>query len=77
MFPNGWAWCQIGGNYPKTTDSAPYFLKDDKTCVLEVKLEPDMRYHIWINFPPEHMAFRDLDNEPAVPYLLSFETTSA
>jgi hypothetical protein len=76
MFTHSWSWCSAGGNYPGTTKENPRFLKDNKTCVLKVKLEPDMRYHVWINLPPEYMSFRDLDNNPAVPYLLTFETKS-
>lgn len=77
MFPYGFAWCSAGGNLPETPDKDySHFLSDQKTCVLTVRLEPGMRYHIWINLPPEFLAFRDLDNTPAVPYLFTFETKS-
>lgn len=74
MMPRCWSWCSISEHsYPETVES-PYFLKGNKTCVLKVKLESEKRYAIWINIPPKYLGFRDLDNNPAVPFLLTFVT---
>jgi hypothetical protein len=75
MITHSYAWCQVDGNYPETNETDPYFLKDDRTCVLEVKLKPNRRYSIWLNLPPEYMTFSDVDGNSAVPYLLTFETS--
>ena len=50
-----------------------HYLKDRRTCVLPVSLEPGKTYGMWIN-SGEHMAFRDTYQHPAVPYLLVFRT---
>ena len=50
-----------------------HFMKDGRTCVLPVKLEPGKTYAMWIN-SQKHNAFRDTGNNSAVPYLLVFET---
>ncbi len=51
----------------------PYYLKDRRTIVLPVKLARGRTYAMWIN-SAEHNSFRDRGSNPAVPYLLVFET---
>jgi len=48
--------------------------KDKRTIVLPVTLQPKKTYAIWINSSGKHNSFRDANNNPAVPYLLAFET---
>ena len=48
-------------------------LKDKRTCVVKVKLEPGKTYAIWLNSEKFH-NFKDADGRPAVPYLLVFQT---
>jgi len=68
-----WSWVML------TKDSFPLivgqarFLEDRRTCVVQVKLEPGKTYAIWLN-SENHNSFRDTDNNPAVPYLLVFQT---
>ncbi len=50
-----------------------HYLKDKRTCVLPVKLDPRKTYAMWLN-SQKYNAFRDTDNNPAVPYLLVFQT---
>jgi hypothetical protein len=54
-------------------DGKPKYLKDKRTCVLPVKLEPGHTYILWVN-TAEFQNFADEDKHPAVPYLLAFRT---
>ena len=47
--------------------------KDSRTIVLPVTLQPKKTYAVWINSGKLN-AFRDTSGNPAVPYLLVFET---
>ena len=68
-----WSWVMISKeSFPKITGEVKY-LKDKKTCVAPVNLEPGKTYAIWFN-SKKYNAFRDTDNNPAVPYLLVFQT---
>ena len=68
-----WSWVMISKDtFPRIAGDVKY-LKDKKTCVAPVNLEPGKTYVIWFN-SQNHNAFRDTDNNPAVPYLLVFQT---
>ena len=68
-----WSWCSIGmESFPKMAGD-PEFLKDKRTCVLPVALEPDKTYVIWINLA-EYQSFQDPEGHPCVPYQLVFKT---
>jgi hypothetical protein len=49
--------------------------KDERTAWLEVALEPDTTYAIWVGREEEE-GFFDLDGIQAMPYLLTFRTAS-
>ncbi len=69
-----WSWCsQSPDTFPKIDKSKIRFLKDKRTCVLPVTLEPDRTYVIWIN-TQKHTHFQDTERNPAIPYLLVFQT---
>ncbi|MDH3739118.1 MAG: Ig-like domain-containing protein [Alphaproteobacteria bacterium] len=72
---NMWSWViHSEGSFPEVAGQARY-LADGRTNVLPVKLYPGRKYAIWFNSPNyKHSAFRDRANNPAVPYLLVFET---
>jgi len=73
MTKNMWAWCsQSPDTFPKAGKNIRY-LKDKRTCVLPVTLEPGKTYVIWIN-TGKFNEFRDTENNPAPPYLLVFQT---
>ena len=73
MQDGSWSWSAWGEEYyPETTGSAHY-LEDGRTCALPVKLKPGRVYAIWLNSGKFH-DFKDTDGQPAVPYLLIFET---
>ena len=68
-----WAVCQISNEtFPKTGKNIHY-LKDKRTCVVPVTLEPNKTYVLWFN-RGKFNSFRDTANNPAVPYLLVFKT---
>lgn len=68
-----WSWVKADqGAFPQITGPVR-FLKDGRTCVAPVRLEPGKSYAIWFN-RGRFNAFRDTGGRPAVPYLLVFET---
>ena len=75
MTEDMWPWViHTEDTFPEIAGEVRY-LADQRTCVAPVKLYPGRTYAIWFNSPNYvHNAFRDRDNNPAVPYLLVFET---
>ena len=70
-----WSWVMISKeSFPQIVGEVKY-LSDKRTCVAKVKLEPGKTYAVWFN-SEKHNAFRDTNNNPAVPYLLVFQTTN-
>jgi Bacterial Ig-like domain len=73
MMDGSWSWSQLSDeSFPKITGK-PKYLKDKRTCVVSVKLEPGKTYAIWLN-SEKFDNFKDADGRPAVPYLLVFKT---
>jgi hypothetical protein len=52
----------------------PHYLADGRTCVVKVELEPGKTYVTWLN-TEKFRNFKDKHGQPAVPYLLVFETS--
>lgn len=73
MMEGNWSWVQVSKETFPTSTGQPRYLKDMKTCVLPVALEPGRTYVIWIN-SEKFSSFTDTDGRPAIPYLLVFET---
>ncbi|MCK4538891.1 MAG: hypothetical protein KAV42_08870 [Candidatus Krumholzibacteria bacterium] len=68
-----WSWCGVqDDSFPALSGDTEY-LKDNRTCVLHVALEPEKTYAIWINVD-KFLSFQDPGGHPAVPYLLVFRT---
>jgi hypothetical protein len=70
-----WSWCGIDEKSFPRCPTGPQYLDDKRTCVLNVALEPETTYAIWIN-TDEFRSFQDPAEHPAVPYLLVFKTGS-
>ena len=68
-----WAVVQTSKTTFPTIDGKIRYLDDKRTCVVPVKLEPGKTYVLWFN-QGRFNSFRDTDNNPAVPYLLVFQT---
>lgn len=74
MADGSWSWATVSADsFPGTPDGKPRFLDDGKTCVLPVKLRPGKTYAVWVN-SQKFQNFKDRDGNPAVPYLLAFQT---
>ena len=73
MTDGSWSWSQLSDeSFPKV-DGKPKYDKDNRTCVLPVKLQPGKTYAVWINSEKFH-DFKDTKGQLAVPYLLVFKT---
>ena len=73
MTEDMWSWVMVSKEtFPQIVGKIR-FLNDRRTCVAPVRLEPGKTYAIWLN-SENHNAFRDKKNNPAVPYLLVFQT---
>jgi len=68
-----WSWVIVTKELFPPIAGDVHFLKDKRTCVLPVKLEPNKTYAMWIN-SQNHNSFKDTSNNAAVPYLLVFQT---
>src|SRR3954470_24171364 len=73
MLDKSWSWGQISDETAVKSTGKPHYLKDGKTCVLPVKLEPGHTYVVQLNALDGHFAnFKDERRQPAVAYLLVF-----
>ena len=68
-----WAVVQTSKETFPKVDGKIHYLDDKRTCVVPVKLEPGKTYVVWFN-RGKFNSFRDTENNPAVPYLLVFQT---
>ena len=73
MADQSWSWSSAWQNSDPKSLGKPHYEANHKTCVMKVKLEPGKTYGWWINSPKFH-GFQDLQNHPAIPYLLTFKT---
>ena len=72
MNPNSYSWVKVSDDtFPEMSGDVHF--KNHYSCVAPVRLEPGKTYVIWFN-SKEHANFKDLDGNPAVPYLLVFQT---
>ena len=73
MTQDMWSWVIVSKeSFPQIVGDVRY-LEDKRTCVAPVKLKAGKTYAIWFN-SVKYNAFRDENNNPAVPYLLVFQT---
>jgi len=73
MMDDSWSWIQLSDETIPKIIGKPKYLKDKRTCVVSVKLEPGKTYAIWLN-SEKFGNFKDADGRSAVPYLLVFKT---
>ena len=71
-----WSVCQISNETFPKTGKGIHYLKDKRTIVVPVELEPEKTYVLWFN-RGKFNSFRDTKNNAAVPYLLVFRTGKA
>ncbi|SIN76766.1 RNA polymerase sigma-70 factor, ECF subfamily [Singulisphaera sp. GP187] len=73
MMNKSWSWAQHSKKTFPELAGEPSYTKDERTCVLPVKLEPSKTYALWLN-SPKFGNFKDAEGRSAVPYLLIFHT---
>ena len=73
MQDGAWSWATLSKESFPTLDGKPKYLRDKRTCVLPVKLEPGKTYAVWVN-SEKFDNFKDAGGRSAVPYLLVFKT---
>ena len=73
MTVDSWSWAQMSKETFPEIVGKPKYLDDQKTCFVDVKLEPRKTYVVWIN-SQEFSGFKDAEGNPAVPFLLVFQT---
>jgi len=76
MADGSWSWSTAWDNSMPNSIGAPRYLADHRTCVLKVRLEPGKTYGWWLN-SEKFKGFKDQSGQPAVPYLLMFQTAPA
>lgn len=73
MTDQSWSWSTAWQNSTPQLLGKPRYERDQRTCVLKVKLEPNKTYAWWLN-SANFKNFKDQQGHPAVPYLLVFQT---
>ena len=73
MRDGAWSWVQMSKESFPELQGDPKYLKDGRTCVVDVKLKPNQTYAIWLN-SSKFQNFKDPQDRPAVPYFLVFKT---
>jgi hypothetical protein len=74
MADGSWSWSSAWQGAAPESVGKPGYEADGKTCVLQVRLEPNTTYGYWLN-SEKFKSFKDATGRPAVPYLLAFQTT--
>lgn len=68
----GFSWTGGGPNFPEGTGK-PYWMPDQKTCVLPVRLQPNWSYRLGLN-SPSHKNFRSASGTPLQQVVWQFST---
>ena len=73
MTAGSWSWSAAWENSSPELIGQPHYESDSRTCVVKAKLEPGRTYALWLN-TEKFQNFTDKAGQPAVPYLLIFQT---
>ena len=73
MLDGSWSWSALDEESAPQTIAGPKYLDDRRTCVLPVRLQPGKIYALWLN-SEKFKNFQDRAGQPALPYLLIFQT---
>ncbi len=73
MSDGSWSWSTAWEDSTPESVGAPHYLDDHRTCVVKVRLAAGKSYGWWLN-SEKFKNFRDQAGQPAVPYLLTFQT---
>jgi serine/threonine protein kinase len=73
MADGSWSWSTAWQDSTPESIEPPHYLADQRTCVMKVRLDPGRTYGWWLN-SEKFKNFTDQAGQPAVPYLLTFQT---
>jgi serine/threonine protein kinase len=73
MTDQSWSWTTAWPDSAPVMIGEPRYEPDQRTCVIQVRLEPGRTYAWWLN-SENFQNFQDQNGRPAVPYLLIFQT---
>jgi len=73
MTDRSWSWTAAWADSIPQRIGGPRYEPDQRTCVIRVNLEPSKTYAYWLN-SSSYQNFKDEKGNPAVPYLLIFQT---
>ncbi len=73
----GMSWTGRESDYPPTPEGRPAYWRNQRTCVLPVKLQPGHFYRVDINPGPPWQNFRGTDGRTAAQAVLYFTTQRA
>jgi serine/threonine protein kinase len=73
MTDGSWSWSTAWQDSTPESVEPPHYLADQRTCVMKVRLDPGRTYGWWLN-SGKFKNFTDQAGQPAVPYLLTFQT---
>lgn len=73
MLDGGWSCVNLSKETFPAVAGDPKYDRDKRTFVLPVKLEPGKTYAVLLN-TEKYKNFKDAKGNPAMPYLLVFET---
>jgi hypothetical protein len=66
-----------GGAFPELAGDTPIAFRDERTCVVRVKLAPETAYGLGLNSPMRQGFKSAADGTPATPFELRFQTGAA
>jgi RNA polymerase sigma-70 factor (ECF subfamily) len=75
MADRSWSFCEPWAGANAAMIDGPAYQSDKRTVVVKVRLEPAKTYAYWLN-TERFQNFRDQTGNPAVPYLLVFQTSA-
>ncbi len=73
MTDGSWSWCNAWKDSVPELIGPPHYEPDGRTCVVKTKLEAGRTYAFWLN-SEKFKNFTDQSGQPAIPYLLNFQT---
>lgn len=73
MMDESWSWSTAWEGSTPESAGQPTYDESHRTCSLTVDLEPGRTYAYWLN-SQKFSGFQDTQGQPAVPYLLIFQT---
>jgi hypothetical protein len=72
MFQGNYSWVTMD-DVTQVDGSNPHW-DDDRTAVIDVSLEANTTYGVWVNRYPEYTAFESVAGVEALPFALVFKT---